>query len=44
MGGAEGLQTCPAHAALPEQKQDCPGAALGAGWDFSQEEFQRAHL
>lgn len=30
--------------ALPEQKQDCPGAALGAGWDFPQEGFQRAHL
>lgn len=21
---------------VPEQKQDCPGAALGAGWDFPQ--------
>lgn len=43
--GAESLWTCPARAALPEQKQDCcPGAALGAGWDLAQGEFQRAHL
>lgn len=41
---AERVYTCSVHALLPKQKPDCIWAALGAGWNFSQEEFKRDHV